>query len=147
MVVPTLNWAQVLYVIYYIEEAAEYPRHGDEHENRLVEETELDVGEVREAIDYMVRHGLAEYQEQDIQRKDDGDEQTWSIILTDKGFDIAHRREIAKRESATGYTIGVFTIVVAFSALLDAFNFVVGLAGIAVIAAIYILIMSQVKFF
>lgn len=106
------NWFELLHLIYTNEEEWKY--YGDvdniDATHPLVTETNLGMHEARAAYSFLTRHNLIE------------ESGTGSVQLTTKGFEVARQREIKQIEAATNQRILGLTIVLALTAVLQAFT-------------------------
>ena len=128
------NWAKILHTVYEEEEAAIIRPYSDVQESYVLRsETGLGESEVLRAIEYLERQGLTEREQF---WEDESDE---IISLTEKGFDVAHERQIQKEQqslietqnnairnqSKATDTLANFTIILGAAALIQAFAAVV----------------------
>lgn len=143
------DWAKVLEVLYNEEDSVYREIEGElSSSHDLVEKSELTVDEVNSALVFLREQGLVE-QEGVGQRVTKNEEEQWTHIkyeLKEKGFDVAHERELRKKQQnlteeqkeATD-TLADFTVILGVTALVQALAAVVSASRYNVpLAMIYV---------
>lgn len=110
------DWAKVLHALHDGQLSTDMESGGPfrlyELQEYLGENTELTEEEVRESINYLDDVGLV-YGFEDL----DGEEIHGG--LTPKGFEVAHERELTKRQDRTTTTLVVFTLALVLATLVE----------------------------
>lgn len=133
------DWAKVLQELYRGQLAADVhptqPTKLLELQGPLTENTELTIDEVESGLDFLDKVGLAE--------KFDMDEEVLGG-LTPRGFEVAHEREIAKRQDRTNRGLVLVTAVLGLSALLGLMPTTFSLPAVLDKVAVVVLVVSLV---
>ena len=103
------NWAELLLFLYSQEEKWENFGRGDppliDSDHPLVERTSLSKSEVKASLSFLEEHDLIK------------EGNTGFFQLTEKGFNVAHEREMKERELRNNSLIVLLTVVLAVGAL------------------------------
>ncbi|MBP1986205.1 hypothetical protein [Halolamina salifodinae] len=109
------DWATVLQAIYRSDNGAIFWPREDDTIDSTIEETDLSQEEEDDAISYLHNIGLIEHADRDRGRP---------RRLTQKGFDIAHERELRNQQETHNRILSAFTVLVGISALVQAVSVV-----------------------
>jgi hypothetical protein len=112
----------------------------DKHE---YESISIEHNEFRDSIEYLENMDLIHRRKDNIGTVND-QEYISKITLTKDGFDVAHEREQKKTQHQNNRNVLLFTIVLAFSALLQTFADLMSLQGLEFIAMAIIFIISNI---
>lgn len=119
------NWAKLLSMIYSKESSV--PALITEG-HIFVENTDLDVDDVQDSIKILFRHELIEKSPTTaralVAKENSGSipDKDASLILSEKGFDVAHKREQNKNSTEINDSIRRLTLILAIAALIQALS-------------------------
>lgn len=115
------DWSKLMFVLYEKEGRVRYPRIDSDDfdladfnysEDHPFQQIDLNKYEIDDAVSYLRRADLVVSDEKrvDLPKEHDGSFRTINgIALNERGFDVAHERELAKRRDRTNTALVVFT--------------------------------------
>ena len=141
------DWEHVLTTIYETHGWCQVPTITDEtpdHVRELASEKydidkQTDISETRTsaAMDYLAGAGLIEQYEDKTVVTEDGNGGVLAWQLTEKGFEVAHERELAEKSNDINYALVFFTLVLVIT---EAVGVAPIGAGFRVLASLIILV-------
>jgi uncharacterized membrane protein YcjF (UPF0283 family) len=114
------DWAQVLQAIYRSNNGEIFWPRGDDEIDQTIEGTDLTQEEEDDAIVYLHEIELIEHADRDRGRP---------RRLTQKGFEVAHERELRNQQEIHNRVLAAFTVLVGISALVQAVSVVATQTG------------------
>jgi hypothetical protein len=127
------EWVKVLRVLYREEDKLHREIKGELSEShKLVKESGLKTEEVDHALWFLREQGLIEQEGVGHKELDTGEAQSTHIEyeLTEKGFDVAHDRELRNQQETHNRVLAAFTVLVGISALVQAVSVVATESGL-----------------
>ena len=121
------NWAKVLNVLYNEEDSLYREFEGGLSETHdLVTKSGLDSDRVEDALVFLRDQGLVEQSSAGNKRAQTGELQSTHIeyALTQKGFEVAHNREMNLRQEKHDRVISAFTVFLGLSAIFQAWTII-----------------------
>lgn len=117
------DWAQILSLLYRVGEKVEAPHQLDElpSDHELVQRSELDPAEIKDALVFLRDQGLIEMNVQ-ADTNDTGTEvvsRYRTLQLKPDGFNVAHERELSLQENASNVAVAALTLVLGLTALVQ----------------------------
>lgn len=126
------DWVRVLRVLYREEDKLHRKIKGELSEShKLVTESGLKTEEVDHALWFLREQGLIKQEGAGHKELETGETQSTHIEyeLTEKGFDVAHDRELRNQQETHNRVLAAFTVLVGISALVQAVSVVATQTG------------------
>jgi len=117
------NWSKVLDVLYREGEAPKKPINRITRHHLLCERTDLEPGQIEQSLIYLDDNGLISLNSVDHQETRFGElenPRSEKIILKAEGFEVAHERELSKRQEGASTATAYLTAVLAVTAVVQA---------------------------
>lgn len=127
------DWAKVLSILYAEEDSIYREIKGELSESHdLVTESGLETDKVEAALAFLRDQGLVETGGAGHEVPEGGGEARATHIeyeLTEKGFEVAHERELQNKQETQNRIVAAFTVLVGISALVQAVSVVATQTG------------------